>query len=251
MINLVGRVSIGGTEKFVTPNQDNKDELFEIVGNFETGFKKTALIFKSSDVIFLVPFKPNKIIGIGKNYPHQEREPTSEISFFLMAQNALLGHKVPLILADRIGALIPEGEVAVVLSKTVKNINVNDAESAILGYTITNDFSARESSPSNLPAAAKKSSDGLLPMGSFILLESKLRDFQIKTYKNNELIQHGNTSQMLHSIPHLISYISSFMTLERFDIISTGTPSSKCLAHRGDNIRIEVESIGELETSIT
>ena len=248
MINLVGRVSIGGAEKFVTPNQDNKDELFEIVGNFEAGFKKTELIFKTSEVIFLVPFKPNKIIGIGKNYPHQES--ASEISFFLMAHNALLGHKVPLILSHRIGALIPEGEVAVILSKTVKNVTVNDAESAILGYTITNDFSARESSPSNLPAAAKKSSDGLLPMGSFILLESKLRDFQIKTYKNNELIQHGNTSQMLNSVPQLISYISSFMTLERFDIISTGTPHSQHLAYRGDNIRIEVESIGELETSI-
>lgn len=250
MIKLIGRISINGKEKYVTPNQENKTELFELVGNYDIGFKKTQTIFKCNEVTFLIPFKPKTILGIGKNYRSPDEEPGKDISFFLMAHNALLAHKEPLTLVTRIGSLIPEGEVAVVLSKTMKNVSVKEAESGILGYTITNDFSARDTVPSDLPAAAKKSSDGLLPTGPFFLLESELKNFQIKTYKNNELLQNGNTSQMLHSIPELISYISSFMTLERFDMISTGTPGPKLLAHRGDVIKVDVESIGELETTI-
>ena len=250
MINLVGRVKVNGTEKYVTPNQENKDELIEIVGDFENGFKETQATFKCNEVTFLVPFKPNKILGIGKNYHSPDEEPLKDISFFLMANNALLGHKEPLVLVKRIGAIIPEGEVTVVLSKTAKNVTVEEARSSIMGYTISNDFSARETDPTSVPSAAKKSSDGLLPTGPFILLESNLKDFSIKTFINNELLQSGNTSQMLNPIPELISYISSFITLEKFDMIATGTPGPKVLAHRGDVIRVEVFSIGELETSI-
>ena len=68
MINLVGRVKVNGIEKFVPPNQHSKGELIEINGDFESGFKKKQSTFKCSEVKFLVPFKPNKILGIGKNY---------------------------------------------------------------------------------------------------------------------------------------------------------------------------------------
>lgn len=250
MINLVGRVRVNGAEKYVTPSQNNKDELIEINGDFDHGFRLMQKTYKYNEVVFLVPFKPNKILGIGKNYHSPDEEPLKDISFFLMASNALLGHKEPLALVQRIGAIIPEGEVSVVLSRTLKDATLEEARNSIMGYTISNDFSARETDPISVPAAAKKSSDGLLPTGPFILLESEIKDFSIRTFKNNELLQSGDTSQMLNSIPELISYISSFMTLERFDMIATGTPGPKVLAYRGDTIRVEVSSIGELETTI-
>ncbi len=250
MINLVGRVKVNDSVKFVTPCQENKDNLLEVIGDFESGFTETKTTFKCNEVAFLVPFTPNKILGIGKNYHSLDEESPKDISFFLMANNALLAHKEPLFLIERIGAIIPEGELTVVLSKKVRNVSAEEASKSIMGYTITNDFSARETDPISLPAAAKKSSDGLLPTGPFILLDSTLKDFSIKTFKNNELVQSGNTSQMVNSIAELISYISSFMTLEKFDMISTGTPGPKILAYRGDVIRVEVSSIGTLETTI-
>ena len=250
MINLVGRVKVNDKEKFVTPSKKNREELIEIIGDFESGFKATEVTFKINQVKFLVPFRPKKILGIGKNYNSPNEEPCENISFFLMANNALIGHKEPLVLAKRIGAIIPEGELAIVLSQKIKNITVDEARNCIMGYTISNDFSARKTDPVSIPSAAKKSADGLLPTGPFILLESNLKDFQIRTFKNNKLIQYGNSSQMLNSIPELISYISSFITLEKFDMITTGTPGPKVLAYRGDNIRVQVSSIGELETTI-
>tara|TARA_B100000886_G_C20426782_1_gene494531 strand:- start:3223 stop:3978 length:756 start_codon:yes stop_codon:yes gene_type:complete len=250
MINLVGRVKVNGSIKFVTPSQDNKDELLEVIGDFDSGFKETKTTFNCNEVEFLVPFQPNKILGIGKNYHSLDEQSPKDISFFLMSNNALLAHKEPLILIERIGAIIPEGELSVVLSKKVRNVSADEVKNSILGYTITNDFSARETDPITLPAAAKKSSDGLLPTGPYILLESTIKDFSIKTFKNNQLVQSGNTSQMVNSIAELISYISSFMTLEKFDMISTGTPGPKILAYRGDVIRVEVSSIGMLETRI-
>ncbi len=129
-----------------------------------------------------MPFQPGKLIGIGKNYPSVEEPPEKHISFFLMAENALLPHQESLVLSKRIGSLIPEGEVAVVIGKTLKNASLEEVKDAILGYTICNDFSARDTTPPESNAVIRKSSDGLLPMGPYLLLENSLRDFNISTY---------------------------------------------------------------------
>ncbi|WP_281492743.1 fumarylacetoacetate hydrolase family protein [Leptospira yasudae] len=190
------------------------------------------------------------MIGIGKNYPSPDEPEEKHINFFLMAKNALLPHKESLILSKRIGSLIPEGELAVVIGKTLKNASSEEAKEAIFGYTICNDFSARDTTPPESNAAIRKSSDGLLPMGPYLLLENSLRDFDIRTYCNEKLVQEGNTKSMLHKIPELISYISDFMTLHPFDVISTGTPGPKLKVERGSIIKVEIDGIGFLENKI-
>lgn len=236
---------------YVSPDISNQDKFELLSGDYINGFKKTGEFISSKDILrYGLPFNAGKLIGIGKNYPSAEEPPEKHISFFLMAENALLAHKEELVLSKRIGSLIPEGEVAVVLGKTLKNASPEEAKAAILGYTICNDFSARDTTPPESNAVIRKSSDGLLPMGPYLLLDSYLRDFDIRTFCNGNLVQQGNTQQMIHKIPDLISYISDFMTLNPFDLISTGTPGPKLKVERGNVVRVEVDDIGYLENKI-
>ncbi|AOP33670.1 hypothetical protein A0128_07340 [Leptospira tipperaryensis] len=250
MVLLIGRVDLNGESVFISPDANDSEKFECLDGNFENGFRGTGRYISAKDVRFKIPFEPGKLIGIGKNYPSIDEPEEKHISFFLMANNALLPHRESLVLSKRIGSLIPEGELAVVIGKVLKNASLQDAENGILGYTICNDFSARDTTPPESNAAIRKSSDGLLPTGPYILLDNSLRDFDIKTYCNGNLVQQGNTNQMLHKIPDLISYISDFMTLYPFDIISTGTPGPKLKVERGNVIRVEVEDIGTLENKI-
>ena len=249
MEKLIGRALYQDRECFITPDETDENFVFLLTGDFDQGFVKQKQRIQVKDIKFDLPFKPGKLFGIGKNYPSEET-PNENINFFIMAHNALLAHASPLVLSRRIGSLIPEGELAVVISKTIKDVSPFEAQDAILGYTICNDYSAREINPADAPVAIKKSSDGLLPMGPYLLLDSSVREFEIRTFKNNELLQFGSTTGMFNKIPELISYISSFMTLNKFDLISTGTPGPKILAHRGDVVRVEIEGIGMLENAI-
>ncbi|PJZ58130.1 fumarylacetoacetate hydrolase family protein [Leptospira barantonii] len=250
MKSLIGRVSLNGESVFVSPDLSNPEKFERLIGDYEKGFQKTGDFLLSKDVRFQIPFEAGKLIGIGKNYPSADEPEEKHISFFLMASNAPLPHLEPLVLSKRIGSLIPEGEVAVVIGKKLKNASVEEAKASILGYTICNDFSARDTTPPESNAAIRKSSDGLLPMGPFILLENGLREFDIRTYCDGNLVQQGNTRQMIHKMPDLISYISDFMTLHPFDVISTGTPGPKLKVERGTTVKVEVEDIGYLENKI-
>ena len=246
---LVGKIKIGNQINFVTPSE-NEDEMYVLSGNFNKGFTVTNELIKNKMVEYLIPFSPSKIFGIGRNYNTEDGPGLSEIDFFLMAENALLPHKKELILSKNIGSLIPEGELGVIISKKIKNVTPLEAKNAILGYTICNDFSARDINPSRPNVAIKKSTDGLLPTGPYVLLENNLLNFEIKTYLNDVLIQEGNSLNMINKIPEIISFISQFITLKPFDLIATGTPGPKIKVSRGNILKVSIEGIGTLETAL-
>jgi 5-oxopent-3-ene-1,2,5-tricarboxylate decarboxylase / 2-hydroxyhepta-2,4-diene-1,7-dioate isomerase len=249
--NLVGRIRKSGEDIWITPSATSTGMLEILTGNFDAGFIRTGQLLAEADAEFLIPFLPGKLLGIGKNYPIAGEKSDPHPAFFLMAHNALLAHGQSLVLRPRIGGVIPEGELAVIIGKTLRNVSPSEVNDNILGYTICNDFSARETDPPETNAVVRKSSDGLLPVGPYILLSNTLRIFNIETYKNGVLCQSGATSQMIHSIPSVISFISQFMTLERFDLIATGTPGPKAIANRGDLIEVKIPGIGTLRTEIT
>ena len=219
-------------------------------GDFIKGFSETGETISISDVTFSVPIEPGKIIGIGKNYPGENEKAVEFINFFLMGKNALLPHKEDLVLSKRIGSLIPEGELAVIIGRKLKNASWEEAANSILGFTICNDFSARDTNPPESNAAIRKSSDGLLPTGPYVLLQKEIVNFPIRTFLNGTLIQSGNSSEMIHKIPEIISYISEYMTLNPIDLIATGTPGPKIMVQRGDILTVEIDRIGTLTNRI-
>ena len=161
-----------------------------------------------------------------------------------------------------------ELELAVVIGKTGRNLNVAQAADHIAGYTIFNDISARELTfRKDLPMQegdwffdwlVGKWLDTFGPMGPWLTTADEVErpeDLRMQLWHNGQLQQDANTGQMIFSPAEAISFISQFVTLQSGDIISTGTPagvghSKKLRLNPGDQIRGEIEGLGVLENSV-
>ncbi|MBN2795448.1 MAG: fumarylacetoacetate hydrolase family protein [Clostridia bacterium] len=153
-----------------------------------------------------------------------------------------------------------EVELAIIIKKEGKNINEEDAESYIFGYTIVNDLSARDLQVEHIQWHKGKSLDGFSPMGPVILLKESIAyppALKIKSYVNDELRQDSVTDQLIFDLNRIISDLSKGMTLKPGDIILTGTPAGVGMGFdppkylkSNDKITCEIEKIGLLNNYI-
>ncbi|SCK14980.1 2-keto-4-pentenoate hydratase/2-oxohepta-3-ene-1,7-dioic acid hydratase (catechol pathway) [Variovorax sp. HW608] len=168
----------------------------------------------------------------------------------------------------QVKALDWEAELAVVIGKTARSVSESDALQYVAGYTIANDLSARDQlKRANMPAAAPfhydwvshKAFEGSCPLGPWITPVDQVADPQslgIRLHVNGVIKQDSNTSQMIFPLAELIAYISKTMTLYPGDVILTGTPAGVGAARReflapGDHMRVEIDGLGVLESSIS
>lgn len=220
-----------------------------------------------SDVELLAPVpRPPKIVAVGRNFADHAAETgvkpfeAPRIIAKLPSSVAAPGSVVPR--PEGVLKLDYEIELAVVMGRTVRRVARADALAAVAGYTILDDVSAREFqfdvSPPQTTFA--KSMDGFCPMGPWLVTRDEIpdpQDLQLRTWVNEELVQDGNTRDMLVDVAGLIAYISRYMTLEAGDVIATGTPAGVGAFRKpprylnpGDRLRLEVSRIGVLEHGI-
>ncbi|PFG12625.1 fumarylacetoacetate hydrolase family protein [Bacillus sp. es.036] len=222
------------------------------------------------DVEIIAPImKPAKnIVCVGKNYRDHAIEMGSEKD---IPKHPMIFTKAPTTVSnpDQVltferelaEALDYEGELAIVIGKEGKGINMNEAMEYVFGYTIINDLTARDLQKKHGQFFVGKSLDQSCPMGPAIVHKSSLVDphqLTIVTKVNGDVRQNGSTSDFIFNIPELIHVLSKGMTLEPGDIIATGTPAGvgkgfnppKYLGD-GDVIEIDIEGIGTLRNEIS
>jgi 2-keto-4-pentenoate hydratase/2-oxohepta-3-ene-1,7-dioic acid hydratase in catechol pathway len=147
-------------------------------------------------------------------------------------------------------------ELGVVIGKGGSHIPPEDAYDHVMGYVIFLDITARdiqnELKEKHLPWAEAKGYDTFGPMSEMVPKESvpDPQNVPLRLWINNEIRQDGSTSLMIFKIDFLISYISNIMTLERGDIIATGTPKGVSQINPGDVLKAEIEGIGEVEFKV-
>lgn len=158
---------------------------------------------------------------------------------------------------DVTNSLDYEAELAIIIGKDAKNVSAKDAKDYIFGYTIFNDFSARDLQNRHKQWYFGKSLDGFCAMGPLIQTQLKSRNLAIKSYVNGELRQNANTSEMIFDEHQVIAELSNAMTLKAGTIISLGTPSGVGMGFdppkflkSGDKVVCEIESLGRLENEI-
>lgn len=207
---------------------------------------------------------PPKIICLAFNYSdhadEQKVQPSEEPVIFLKPHTALCGSDSEIICPNFVTELDYEVELAIILGKKCKNVDENKAKDAIFGYMIFNDVSARDIQFSDKQFTRGKSFDTFAPCGPWITTADEITDaqnLQIQTKINGELRQNSSTSKMLLKIPEIISKLSKVMTLEKGDIISTGTPAGVVLKNpnleylkNGDEIEMEIENLGTLKNIV-
>jgi len=207
---------------------------------------------------------PQKIICIGLNYKAHAAEagiePPETPTFFGKFANALAapGASVPLPRASQ--KVDFEAEVAFVIRRQCANVSEADAADCVAGYMLFNDLSARDlqfATPQWMPG---KVFDGSAPCGpALVTAEEALAEGPISfsLTLNGERMQSATTDDLIFNVPELVSHLSSLMTLEPGDIVSTGTPSGvgstrdpRVWLSEGDELAISSPTLGLLETRI-
>lgn len=216
----------------------------------------------------LAPLVPVDILCIGLNYRKHAEESGSAIPkhpmLFIKAGNTLNdpGGEIPI---PRLSTDIDyEGELAIVIGKTAKDVSKEDALKHVLGYTIANDVSARDwQRDKDLGGgqfARGKSFDGFCPLGPAIVTADEIANpnaLSLKTILNGQTVQDFTTADMIFDVPTLIASLSSTMTLRPGAVILTGTPHGVGFARTpplwlkaGDTIAVEIEKLGRLENRV-
>jgi 2-keto-4-pentenoate hydratase/2-oxohepta-3-ene-1,7-dioic acid hydratase in catechol pathway len=153
-----------------------------------------------------------------------------------------------------------EVELAIVIGRRVRDISDAEAPGAIFGYTVVNDISARDAQLAHGQWFKGKSYDTFCPMGPWVVTSDEFGDpsgHRISLKVNGETRQDSNTSDLLFTVPQIVSYLAASTTLEPGDVISTGTPSGVALGMTpqrwlqvGDIVEAEVEGIGVLRNKV-
>jgi 2-keto-4-pentenoate hydratase/2-oxohepta-3-ene-1,7-dioic acid hydratase in catechol pathway len=207
--------------------------------------------------------RPGKIICIGQNYhAHAEEQGTQAPempTFFAKFANALAapGATVPLPSWSRVDY---EAEVAFVIGTGGKDIPEERALDHVAGYMLLNDLSARDyqfKTPQWMPG---KTFDGSAPCGPALVTADEAGpadaiEFALRL--NGEVMQEGNTTDLVHSVPALVAYLSMLMTLEPGDVVATGTPAGvgalrdpRVWLAAGDEVEISSPRLGVLNTTL-
>jgi 2,4-diketo-3-deoxy-L-fuconate hydrolase len=204
--------------------------------------------------------RPSKIICLGKNYAEHAKEggfehPETPL-LFCKTPNALSGPYDPIILPRSSGQVDWEVELAVIIGKEGKRINKTDALDYVAGFTVMNDVSGRQAQFSDSQWFRGKSFDSFAPCGPFIVTPDEIDDvnnLRLTAVVDGEIMQDGNTRDMIFDIRAIIENISEDITLIPGDIISTGTPAGvgifrdpPIVLKPGNVVECRIEQIGAI-----
>ncbi len=202
-------------------------------------------------VKLLAPVIPrSKVVCVGMNYPEHKADlayegPDTPL-IFLKPNTAVIGPGDPIQIPPVEGRIVHEGELAVVIGRVAKRIKAEDYADYVFGYTIANDVSARDLMFADGQWARAKGYDTFCPVGPVIETELDPSGLDIRTFVDGEPRRAGNTSQMIHSVPEILEFVSDVWTLLPGDLILTGTPSGLGGFVDGQTIEITIEPIGTL-----
>ncbi|WAA10942.1 fumarylacetoacetate hydrolase family protein [Fervidibacillus albus] len=225
--------------------------VFERDGHIYTEGKT---MINEKDVHWLPPIEAKTIFALGLNYREHAKEltfqPPSEPLVFLKGKNSLIGHMNDTVRPKDVTYMHYECELAVIIGQRGKRIPIKDAYNYVRGYTVANDYAFRDYLENYYrPNFCAKSRDASTPIGPWLVDKEDISNpmnLTLKTYVNGVLVQEGNTSDMIFSIPEIIAYLSEFLTLQPGDIILTGTPKGALNTKVGDEVVTEIEEIGTL-----
>jgi 2-keto-4-pentenoate hydratase/2-oxohepta-3-ene-1,7-dioic acid hydratase in catechol pathway len=203
-----------------------------------------------------------KIICVGRNYAEHAAElgddPPSEPLLFGKFENTLIGPGEPIVLPREATHVDAEAELCVEIGVAGRRIAEADALDHVRGYRVANDLSARNLQYADKQWTRAKGFDTFCPLGRELVPVAELGDgsgLRVVQRLNGEVLQDGNTSDLIFPVPFLVAYISAVFTLEPGDLILTGTPPGVGYAREpkvsladGDEVEVEVEASRPCET---
>lgn len=220
---------------------------------------------KLSKIVFLpvIP-NPGKIVCVGLNYEEHRvetgRDKTENPALFIRVAESQVGHNRPIVMPPESTHLDYEGEIAVIIGKAGRRISEEKSWRHIAGYSCYNDGSIRDWQRHTLQWTAGKNFSQTGGFGPWMTTRDEIADGEeltLETRLNGQVMQHATTAMMIHRIPKLVHYISTFTALKPGDVIVTGTPGGvgarrdpPVWMKPGDKVEIEVSKVGVLVNTI-
>jgi 2-keto-4-pentenoate hydratase/2-oxohepta-3-ene-1,7-dioic acid hydratase in catechol pathway len=202
----------------------------------------------------LPPVLPSKLVCVGLNYRdhavEQGKALPAEPLLFIKPSTSVIGPGAPIRVPSWAGRVDHEAELAVVIRKAASGVRASKAAEYILGVTCVNDVTARELQAKDGQYTRAKGFDSFAPIGPCIAVGLDSRDLRVSGYVNGSLRQDSRTRELIFTVPELVEFISSVMTLLPGDIISTGTPAGIGPIRPGDSVTVHVEGAGALTNPV-
>ncbi len=207
------------------------------------------------EAIHLAPSTPSKIICVHLNYRSRVDEFMTKLppapTYFHKPVSALNGHGAAVVRPDGLQWLNYEGEIAIVIGRTCRNVAPAEVGDYIAGYSVGNDYGLHDFRDTDSGSMLRvKGSDTLCPVGPGLVTGWDFHDKQIRTIVNGKVVQDGNTNEMEWDMHYLVADIARSITLEPGDILLSGTPANSRPVQPGDVVDVEVEGLGMLRNHI-
>jgi 2-keto-4-pentenoate hydratase/2-oxohepta-3-ene-1,7-dioic acid hydratase (catechol pathway) len=207
------------------------------------------------EITLLPPVSPTKIVCVGLNYAKHAEETNSEIPdrplLFLKPPNAVAAPDSNVRLPSGKERIDYEAELAIVIGRQCRDVSASDADEVIEGYTVMNDISNRDDQSIEQNWVRGKAFDNSAPLGPVVATPDEVPDdASIRLQLNGDLRQDSSRSDFIFNIPELVEEITSYMTLEPGDVISTGTPAGVGPLADGDEVSITIEGIPPLTHTV-
>ncbi|MDG5788440.1 fumarylacetoacetate hydrolase family protein [Evansella sp. AB-P1] len=225
----------------------------EIKGDIFGEWDYTGQTFLQNEVQLLAPLEPNQVIGIGANYVSNVEELPTDLPeipvLFFKATSSVIGPNEEIVIPAKIDEVKFESELAIVIGKDARNVAEEDVLEYVFGYTVGNDVTAPQFFREDGHWLVGKSFDTFTPLGPVIETDLNPFNITVEAHLNGVQKQNSGTELMIVPIRKMISYLTTFMTLKKGDVILTGSPVGAEFVKAGAVIECSIKEIGTLRNT--
>jgi len=201
------------------------------------------------------PYHPGKIVCIGRNYVEHAKELGNEVPseplIFLKPPSSVIASGEPIVMPGMSRQVDYEGEIGVVIGKSLRNASTGESVKAIRAIVAANDVTARDLQKIDSQWTRAKGFDTFCPIGNMGQAPADLSALSVVTRVNGVERQRASASLMAFTIPVILAYISQVMTLEPGDLVLTGTPGGIGTLAAGDEVEVEVPGVSRVRNPVT
>ena len=191
---------------------------------------------------------PGKVIALHLNYPSriaQRGRVPEQPSYFLKPGTSVSASGTPIERPAGTELLAFEGEIALIIGRSIRRVSPEEGWAAVSGITAANDFGVYDLRHADKGSNLKsKGGDGFTPLGPTVIDAADIQAdaLRVRTWVNGELVQNDTTAQLVFPFGRMVADLSQLMTLEPGDVILTGTPAGSSVVRPGDVVEVEVDA---------
>ncbi|PCH61382.1 MAG: fumarylacetoacetate hydrolase [SAR86 cluster bacterium] len=252
--------NIASAQSYVRYSQDggeihwgmvHDDGIYELSGAPYLDFDHTGNKVQRDEVKLEAPVDPNLVFMTAFNFrSHISGEPAEFPGLFIIPANSIIGPEDDIVRPAESTNLHYEAEMAIIVGKRAENVSVEDAHEYIFGVTGGNDVSERDWQGGDIQWVRAKGSRGFNAVGPVLVQGADYKNVQITGRLNGEQRQHENSSDLIFGMEEMLSYISTYFTLEPGDMIWSGTMGNTRAMVPGDVYEVELSGIGILRNTV-